>query len=411
MLWSQLPPPLRARLRGRSPAGTLFERLARPCAVMALALLNAIMVVQALNLYHTLALSAPHNAALAALHGRWLFSLEQHVHLDAEPALQRAAEAGLGLLGERIPGTTLRVWAAGLYLAAFPAWLFAGLAWTYLFRRRRFALVRDLTIISSLLSVLCYQLVPVAPPRIVLAGAPYHVQDWVYGQTAIDGHIVALFGMNPWAAFPSVHVLWSLIPAVCLLAGCRHLWVWAATLPIPAAMIATVIVTGNHYLLDCAGSIAVLAISWGLARAIDRLRRWLASSRGADLLPGRPSYALPGALCLCFICAGALANVGHHGIRELIALEIALLVIMATRRSPNLWSGAYSWPREGRPTTRLEYLAGILFVAGAATATKNLGGWSDLLVRIGALLWLLACLCVVVGHVRSQMARRAAASL
>jgi len=83
-----------------------------------------------------------------------------------------------------------------IYLHAFPAWLFAALAWSYLYRQQAFARLRDLTIISALLAVACYWLVPVAPPRFVLHGGPDGVQDWTYGSTSVDPHVIHLVGFN-----------------------------------------------------------------------------------------------------------------------------------------------------------------------------------------------------------------------
>src|SRR5439155_5156540 len=122
-------------------------------------------------------------------------------------------------------------------------------------------------------------------------------------------------------AFPSVHLLWAIIPAICLASGSRRLWVWMAALCYPLVMVVTVISTGNHYLLDCVGSLVILAISYPLARGINSLRRriWLERRQ--------VKYELPAALGLCIGCAGILADVGAAGgARVLIALDILLLV-------------------------------------------------------------------------------------
>src|SRR5205085_10146470 len=84
----------------------------------------------------------------------------------------------------------------------------------------------------------------------VLAGSPEPVQDWTYGGTSVDPHVMQVLGFNPYAVFPSVHVLWALIPAWCLATGSRSRWVWLSALCLPVLMILTVICTGNHYVLD-----------------------------------------------------------------------------------------------------------------------------------------------------------------
>src|SRR5579884_1074901 len=123
-------------------------------------------------------------------------------------------------------------------------------------------MLRDVTVVSILLAVACYRLFPAAPPRFVLHGAPYNLADWTYGGTSIDPGLVHAVGFNPYAAFPSVHALWALIPALCIAAGSRRIWVWAAALCYPLAMLVIVVASGNHYVLDCVGSLTVLAVSY-----------------------------------------------------------------------------------------------------------------------------------------------------
>src|SRR5919204_1601847 len=274
---------------------------------VSVALLNAVMVVQAINLYHAIAIGAPLDKGIAMLHGQQIFALEQRLHIAVEPVVQPILSSGIRTPLGALPGAVLRGCAVWIYLNALPAWLLAALAWCYLYRPRHFVVLRDLTIISALLSVACYRFFPTAPPRFVLHGAPYHVHDWTYGGTSINTGVVHAIGFNPYAAFPSVHLLWALIPALCLAGGRRHLWVWAAALCYPLVMIVTVISTGNHYVLDCVGSLAILAISYPLAHGINRVRRWMWPEHR------QVKYELPAALGLGIWCAGILGVFGPAG--------------------------------------------------------------------------------------------------
>jgi PAP2 superfamily len=198
---------------------------------------------------------------------------------------------------------------------------------------QQFAVLRDVTIISALLAVACYRLYPVAPPRFVLAGSPEPVQDWTYGGTSVDPHVMQILGFNPYAAFPSVHVLWALIPAWCLATGSRSRWVWLSALCFPLLIVLTVICTGNHYVLDCVGSVVILAGSCALVRGLHHVRQRLLRNRW------RVRHEPPAAVSLCLACAGILVTVGiNGGIRVLIAVEILLLVAFASGRSPYLWA-------------------------------------------------------------------------
>src|SRR2546423_2187772 len=189
----------RALMAPESP--TRFSLLVAVVMAVSLALLNAVMVVQSINLYHAIAVGAHLDKGIATLHGQQIFRLEQRLHLAVEPVVQQMLATGIRTPLGMLPGAVLRNCAVWIYLNALPAWLFAALAWSYLYKQRQFAVLRDLTIISALLSVACYRFFPTAPPRFVLQGAPYHLQDWTYGGTSINTGVVHAIGFNQYAAF------------------------------------------------------------------------------------------------------------------------------------------------------------------------------------------------------------------
>src|SRR5579875_3412105 len=67
---------------------TRFSVLAAVLLAVSLALCNAVALVQAVNLYHALAVGAPLRQALAIRHGQDIFALEQRLHLAVEPIIQ-----------------------------------------------------------------------------------------------------------------------------------------------------------------------------------------------------------------------------------------------------------------------------------------------------------------------------------
>jgi hypothetical protein len=381
---------------------TPFSTAIAQLIVVGVALWNAVAIVQALNLYHTLALNVPLMQPLAVKHGLQILTLERHLHLAIEPAVQRLVLRGCRTPLGFVPGAALRSGLVWIYLSAFPAWLFAALTWSYVYRRQRFAVLRDLTVLSALMSVACYWLYPTAPPRIAMAASQPSIQDWTYGGVSVDPRVLHLLGFNPFASFPSVHLLWALIPALCLAAGSRSVWIWLGALCFPLTIAVAVIATGNHYVLDCVGSLVILAISSAVALAIDRVRRRLLLHRH----PAR--YELPAAACLCLTCAGILATVGiAGGIRVLIALEIMLMIVFASGRSRYLWVGRRRL-RQGRQTPRRwDYAAGLLFVAGASAATQHASGVVTWPTRVSAVLWLMACMCALARHIAVTPARDA----
>jgi hypothetical protein len=159
-------------------------------------------------------------------------------------------------------------------------------------------------------------------------------------------------------------------------------------------MVVTVICSGNHYILDCVGSLVILAIGYLLARGLNGVRRWMWPE------DRHVKNELPAALGLCIGCAGILAVVGPaEGARVLIALDILVLIALATRRSAYLWRGRRRLCSGRQPLVRSDYLAGLLLMAGSSAAAHDAGHLAHSAVRVCALLWLLACMSALARHV------------
>jgi hypothetical protein len=358
------------------------------------ALFNAILIVQSLNLYHTVAVTTPLDRAVAMGHARDLVSLEQNLHLAIEPAVQLALVRGISTPWGPLPGALLRSWAVWLYVNAVPSWLFAALIWSYLFRRERFGWLRDLTIISAFLAVICYRLYPLAPPRFALTGAPYHMQDWTYGATSVDSHVMSALGFDPYAAFPSVHLLWALIPTLCLLVGKRPFWAWLVAPLFSVAMVVTIIGTGNHYVIDALGAVLILTASALIAQGLRRCTRWLKHAVvGRTMRLWQRELTIPPIPAFALVCAGTLAVAGVQ-LRPLMALDIVVMIAAASYGCrPLLRATARKLPRRAT-TAHCDCLAGVLFIAGATAVTHA----PALDTVLGAFLWFLACLSVIAGY-------------
>jgi membrane-associated phospholipid phosphatase len=82
-------------------------------------------------------------------------------------------------------------------------------------------------------------------------------------------------GQRHFSARPSLHVGWSALCAYAAwlsLRGGHPRLAWLVWL-FPIIMVAVVIATGNHYILDVPGSAALLTVSIGAATLWDRYRR------------------------------------------------------------------------------------------------------------------------------------------
>lgn len=179
----------------------------------------------------------------------WIIELEQRLGVDVE---RRAQEAVVGSDLLRTVGNLSYVWLHWPLLLVILGVLFVRDRWLY----RR---LRDAMFASGAFALAIFAVFPVAPPRFM----PGFV-----GTVSDDArrHYLAfpLSWSNPYAAFPSFHVGWTLIACLALASATtrrRH----AVFALVPAALVGlAVVTTGNHYLVDAFGgaTIALVAYWW-----------------------------------------------------------------------------------------------------------------------------------------------------
>ena len=143
--------------------------------------------------------------------------------------------------------------------------------WVFGFRRHLFSLLLPVFLVTNALAVVLYEAYPLAPPRLEPSlefnGHPFHFLDPVFGNGA-----GVKVGFNEYAAMPSIHIAWSLIVGITLVVSARPLVVRLLAAVYPVIMLATVVITGNHYLLDAVGGAAVVLLGLIAALAYARGR-------------------------------------------------------------------------------------------------------------------------------------------
>jgi hypothetical protein len=185
-----------------------------------------------------------------------ILGVERFLHLDIEHWVNHALAP---ITQVAVP---MSFWYASLHYVVTPAVL------VFLFFRHRsdYSRARNALVIGSAIGLVCYMLLPTAPPRL-MPGAPYLdalAQTAQYGWWS--GHASAPAGLghmtNELAAMPSLHVGWTVWVAW---AVWRHTnlvgRVVAATYVAGTALV--VVATGNHWVLDgLAGALVVMAGIW-----------------------------------------------------------------------------------------------------------------------------------------------------
>jgi hypothetical protein len=78
---------------------------------------------------------------------------------------------------------------------------------------------------------------------------------------------------NQFAAMPSVHIAWSTWCAVVFFPRVRATWQKALAVCYPIVTLIVIVISGNHYVLDAAGGLAILAIGYAIAHRTTRAGR------------------------------------------------------------------------------------------------------------------------------------------
>jgi PAP2 superfamily protein len=198
--------------------------------------------------------------AAARAHTDWVVSLERHLHVFGERAIQHAADA--------VPGAPTLLGIA--YIALHFLGTTAFLVWLYRRHRERFATVRNTLIAATGIALTFYVLFPVAPPRLAQLG----FVDTVTHSAKVNLSSDALGSLyNPFAAVPSLHFGYALLVGVTLVAVARRRWVRVLGAIYPAVMLIVIVATGNHFFFDAAAGALTIGAGYLIATWIDSARR------------------------------------------------------------------------------------------------------------------------------------------
>ena len=186
------------------------------------------------------------DSAAPVRRGMMLADLERAAGLYFEPAVHGWA------LGQ---GALMDV--AGLLYVfahiAVAAWV---LVWTWWLRRDRFALVRDVFLVTQLLTVVAYLAVPTAPPRLLPRAGFEDTLTGLWGREVADSaHLL----QSPFAAMPSGHVAFALIAGGAFAVLGDRRWLRRFGWLYPPLVVTVTIVTGHHLWLDAVGALLVVA--------------------------------------------------------------------------------------------------------------------------------------------------------
>lgn len=155
------------------------------------------------------------------------------------------------------------------------------LVWLFLHRQEWYPTYRNAFLISGAIALLIFAFYPVAPPRFLPdIGIIDTIEQHSYSQ-----HVLLPSGLaNKYAAMPSLHVGWNLLASIAIIRHARASWWRAVGFVLPFIMFASVVLTGNHFIID--GIVGDLIILAGLGIAL------LVTERTAEPAREEPSEAI-----------------------------------------------------------------------------------------------------------------------
>jgi hypothetical protein len=133
--------------------------------------------------------------------------------------------------------------------------------WLYWRNRDGFALFRDGFLLATAISLLIHWRYPTAPPRLAQIGIKDTVDLFSHLNIGRPQH--ERFA-NPVAAVPSLHAGWAVALGAGLVMYARSLVGRILGVVYPAAVLLTIVVTGNHFVFDALAGVLVMAIGFAM---------------------------------------------------------------------------------------------------------------------------------------------------
>jgi membrane-associated phospholipid phosphatase len=166
------------------------------------------------------------------------------------------------------------------YYRNFKSALYLSVVLCLVLRPERFMPIFRVFLIATVIALPMYALYPLAPPRL-MADYGYAFVDTLAVYDGVKSSSDGAGGANQFAAMPSMHIGWTTIAAMWLAAAIPR---WRIGLIVGllhvTLMCVTVVVTGNHYLLDNVAGFAVVGVAVAVARFFPRLLGRMQFARG-----------------------------------------------------------------------------------------------------------------------------------
>jgi hypothetical protein len=219
-----------------------------------------VIVVTAALLYFGVRGLTEGNEQLAVHNAERILRIEDGIGLAVEGSLQAL------ILDSRIL-VTLSNW---VYIWGHWPVIITVLAWLFARHREHYRLLLRSMLISGAIGLIMFALYPVSPPRLMPG------DEFVDTVTELSRSYRILQPpalVNKYAALPSLHVGWNLLVGIAVFRASRNVALRVFAVTSPVLMMAAVVLTGNHYVVDGFIGSVVAGIGLICAEAIARRDR------------------------------------------------------------------------------------------------------------------------------------------
>ncbi|SEF13718.1 phosphatase PAP2 family protein [Jiangella alba] len=176
--------------------------------------------------------------------------------------------------------------ANGFYIYGYWPVFVLTLVWLIARRPAAYPFYRNALLASGAFSLVIFAFYPLAPPRFL----PWHgFVDTISLEAPTYREMNSPTFVNEYAAMPSLHFGWILLLGIAWVALSRVLVVRIIGATMPLLMFATIVLTGNHYVVDALVGGGVVIAGIGVAVLIERVKRKRAVQAAIDDAHGSPS--------------------------------------------------------------------------------------------------------------------------
>jgi antibiotic biosynthesis monooxygenase (ABM) superfamily enzyme len=204
-------------------------------------------------IYSMIRNAVPEQRVDALRNARWVWHTEHSFGIAVEQSVNHAANSVTWLI---VP--------MNYYYATLHFVVTVGvLVWLYRRHPGRYAAARLVLGATTVVALLGYYLVPLAPPRLLSHSFVDTVAVHHTWGSVSSGDLKSV--SNQYAAMPSMHIGWSLWCGLTIFALASAPWARILGALYPVATLLVIVSTANHFLFDAVGGVLCLAFGFTVA--------------------------------------------------------------------------------------------------------------------------------------------------